>query len=52
MRLARKVPAAFGLPELRSFACTKCREAVTVEVRPEAAANVGGPRVEIPSTFQ
>jgi len=37
MRLARKVPAAFGHPELRSFACTVCREAVTVEVRPGAA---------------
>jgi len=36
MRLARKVPAAFGHPELRSFACASCREAVTVEVRRQA----------------
>jgi transposase-like protein len=32
MRLAGKVPASFGYPELHSFACTVCREAVTVEV--------------------
>lgn len=34
MRLARVVPRAFGHPELRSFACRACREAVTVEVLP------------------
>lgn len=31
MRLARVWHAAFGQPELRSFACTQCREAVTIE---------------------
>jgi hypothetical protein len=34
MRLARTVPRAFGHPELRSFECRPCREAVTVEVLP------------------
>jgi len=31
MRLARVWHAAFGQPELRSYACTQCPEAVTVE---------------------
>lgn len=31
MRLARVWYGAFGQPELRSFACTQCREAVTIE---------------------
>ena len=35
MRLAHVVPGAFGLPELRSFECRACHEAVTVEVAPE-----------------
>ena len=38
MRLARVVPAAFGYPELRSFACTVCREAVTLEGKGGVAA--------------
>jgi len=41
MRFARKVPASFGHPELRSFACTMCREAVTIEVFPQS--NAGQP---------
>jgi transposase-like protein len=32
MRLARVTPRAFGHPELRSFECRACREAVTLEV--------------------
>jgi len=32
MRLARVWHGAFGQPELRSYACTQCREAVTVEI--------------------
>ena len=32
MQLARVVPRAFGYPELRSFECRACREAVTLEV--------------------
>jgi hypothetical protein len=35
MRLARVLPGAFGHPELRSFECRTCREAVTVEIAPE-----------------
>ena len=31
MRLARVWPGSFGDPDLRSFACTRCREAITVE---------------------
>jgi hypothetical protein len=31
MELRRIMPAAFGHPELRSFGCTVCREAVTIE---------------------
>lgn len=34
MRLARVVPHAFGMPELRSFECVPCREAVTLEFAP------------------
>ncbi len=39
MRLARVWPSAFGYPELRSFACTQCREVVTVEVTSAASAS-------------
>lgn len=46
MRLAGKVPASFGYPELHSFACTACREAVTVEVRkPQTAETQSGTHV-------
>jgi len=46
MRLAGKVPASFGYPELHSFACTVCREAVTVEVhKPRATETQSGLQV-------
>lgn len=32
MRHARTVPGAFGMPELRSFLCAACGEAVTLEM--------------------
>lgn len=31
MQLARVVPRVLGHPELRTFACHPCREAVTTE---------------------
>lgn len=42
MRLARVWYAAFSVPELRSYACTQCREAVTVEVPPETEPVASG----------
>lgn len=31
MRLARVWPGSFSQPELKSYACTQCREVVTLE---------------------
>jgi hypothetical protein len=47
MRLARVVPRAFGYPELRSYECRPCREAVTVEVPPRAhSATPNFPKIQ------
>jgi hypothetical protein len=32
MRLVHVVPRAFAFPELRSYGCRACNEAVTIEV--------------------
>jgi hypothetical protein len=32
MQLVRVVPRAFGFPELHSYGCRACNEAITVEV--------------------
>jgi hypothetical protein len=50
MRLVHVVPRAFGFPELRSYGCRACNEAITLEV--ERSVQSRTPDVVPPSRWQ